>query len=86
MKRKSQELSKFGLPKNFVTSAYNRSVSPEVRRWAEKRNELESMVLDALDAYEAKILTRAEHLAEKKALSFQLRRATQEYEKALKKG
>ena len=86
MKKKvPARLSKFGLPKNTITTAYGRGLSEEARRWSEARSEIEALLLDIEDAREEGLLDRKGYAAERSHLSFQLRRANQEYEKALRK-
>ena len=87
MKKKKvpARLSKFGLPKNTITTFYPRGLSEEARHWWETRSEIEALLLDIEDAREEELIDRKSYVAERSHLSFQFRRASQEYEKALRR-
>ena len=86
MKKKTPSaLSKFGLPKNIITTFYPRGLSEEARHWWEARSAIEALLLDIEDARENDRIDRKSYVAERSQLSFQFRHASQEYEKALRR-
>lgn len=79
------ELSRFGLPKNYVSTDPPPGTPPSARTWLAARDDFDAMLFDALDALHAGVIERRTFDREKCRLMIARRKADVRFEHAVRR-